>query len=530
MFRRHSALFSMFLVSGLLTRAGLAGASTAAALEHDQAPIVLAPASLVDLLAEPALAGDSGAAEFDWPAQIDARLEALAERSQVASVVDRDRRLGDRIREILRELDDDARVAVEIRDLERDAVLVSDDGGRLLNPASNQKLITAIAAVELLGPDYRFETSVLRAGDSLILRGEGDPDLHVGDLHALASEVVASAKLDGVVRIVIDDQAFDERTLGPGFRSGGPGYSYIAPSGALAIDFATVKVTVRPGRYRRAAEVSVEPAGAAIDVRNRATTGAGSLSVTTRAGHDGRTIVEIDGAIAGGHAPIIVRRRVNDPGLVAATTFAELLAAQTGDLLLPVVRGSQRGSVNRDAERLASHQSAPLRSVLSSALRYSNNFTAEQVLRTLAWRATGHPGNWADGVAILERFAAVVSPSNAGDQRFVNGSGLSREGRLSPRFINDVLTLVQRPSSASQSLLSSFARAGGAGTMRNRLPGAGARLLAKTGTYAGASSLSGVVMDREGRRLGFSILINGGELERNRAAQDRIVAALLRLK
>src|SRR5690606_3897546 len=112
------------------------------------------------------------------------------------------------------------------------AVLVSIAAERPLNPASNQKLVSAIAAVELLGPDYRFATTVLRAGDRLILRGEGDPDLHLADLHALAAELVARDQLAGITRIVIDDSAFDGRTLGPGFRADGPGDSYMAPSGA----------------------------------------------------------------------------------------------------------------------------------------------------------------------------------------------------------------------------------------------------------------------------------------------------------
>jgi len=525
--RRHSALLAVFLLSGLSTWAGIAGASAApeptTVLES---PPIVAPASVIELLAE---SSDDATADVDWPAIIDARLAALAGEGRSEPVGSRDHRLDASVRAALHGLGARARVAVEIRDLERDAVLVDLGADRTLNPASNQKLVTAIAAVELLGADYRFQTMVLRAGDRLILRGEGDPDLHVADLHALAAAVVARGALDGVTRIVIDDTAFDSRTLGPGFRSDGPGDSYIAPSGALAIEYATVEITVRPGRFGRAAQVDIEPGGAAIELHNRATTRSGSLSVTTRAGDDGRTIVEVDGSISGGHAPIRVRRRVADPGLLAASTFAELLAAQTGRAALPVVRESvPPGSQEWGAEPIAVHQSAPLCAVLGSALRYSNNFTAEQVLRTLGWRASGRAGSWDDGVATLERFAAAVSPSEAGEQQFVNGSGLSRDGRLSPRFINDVVALVERPSSAAQVLLASFAKAGGEGTLRGRVPVAGDRVLAKTGTYAGASTLSGVVSNREGRRLGFSILINGGDLERNRAAQDRVVAALLR--
>jgi serine-type D-Ala-D-Ala carboxypeptidase/endopeptidase (penicillin-binding protein 4) len=527
--RRHSPLFAVFLLSGLLSRGGFAGASTTASAEpfdQDEAtkPAPL-PASVLALVDD-----DAQTLGPSWSTRIDDRLAALA---PVARTVDStgstgstsDSRLRTRVEAALVPLTERARVAIEIRDLDTGDVLLEHDNERALNPASNQKLITAIAAVELLGPDYRFETSVWRDGDALVLRGEGDPDLHVGDLHRLAAELASQPELlEGVRRIVIDDTAFDSQRLGPGFRSDGDGESYIAPSGALALDYGTVEVTVAPGSYGGPAQIHVEPSGFAIEIHDRTHTGAGRLQISTHAGEDNQTIVEVQGGIAGGHAPISIRRRVTDPGLVAGGCFAQLLATAMGRDALPVTRGK----ISSKAELLAHHESAPLLAVLSSALRFSNNFTAEQVLRTLAWRATGQPGSWEDGVAVLEQFANAVSPERADEQHFVNGSGLSLDGRLTPSFIVDVLALAGRASSPSQLLLASFAQAGGEGTLRNRLPHAGAHVLAKTGTYAGASTLSGVIHDDQ-RRLGFSILINGAPLEHSRAAQDQVVAALLRV-
>jgi len=422
-----------------------------------------------------------------------------------------------------------------LRDLDSAQRLVAVQPERPLNPASNQKLITAIAAVELLGADYRFETSVSRSGDALILRGSGDPDLHTAQLHALASAILAEpGALDGVRRLIIDDTAFSPRRLGPGFQSDGPGLSYMAPSGALAIDFATVTVTLRPVPGQRAAAVSVSPPGAAFEVHNHALTRAGARGipgVRTRAGEHGATIIEIQGTLAPGRAPVVVRRRVSDPGMVAGAAFAAILT-ELGGPHLPVSRRPRpdsRGWAPTDARLLATHRSRPLVDVLRSALRYSNNFTAEQVLRTLAWRASGEAGSWEAGVAVLERFALALSPTRAEDQRFVNGSGLSRKGRISAAFLLDALGLAQRPGSPSQALLASFAEAGGEGTLRSRLAFAGPRVLAKTGTYAGASTLTGLVYDRAGiRAVGFSILVNGADLQASHTAQDTVVTALLR--
>lgn len=528
MVRRYSPLFAVFVLSGLLTRAGMASAgderealAAAAEGDHEAAVAWTSPFGHAE-----------AASSVDWRVRIDDRLAALADDRPAPEVPDPDapdpdparRALDHRVQAVVDQVAAGlgARVGVHVRDLDTGHVIAATNDARALNPASNQKLITAIAAVELLGADYRFETRVLRDGDALIVQGSGDPDLHVADLHQLAS-ALDPADLDGVQRIVVDDSAFSSRQLGPGFRRDGVGESYMAPSGALALDYATVEVEVRPA-YGDGARVSVSPPGAAIVVENHARTGVGELTITSRAGDDGQTIVRVDGAIPGGHAPVVIRRRVADPGLVAGAAFADVLADVTGALPLPV----ERGVASPEAHSVAVHRSGTLVEVLGSAMRWSNNFTAEQVLRTLAWRATGNPGSWADAVDVLDRFAIAISPDRAEDQAFVNGSGLARDGRLTPAFIVDALALVERPGSDAQALLASFAEAGGEGTLRYRVPSAGPRLLAKTGTYAGASSLSGVVFDEDGARtLGFSIVVNGGDLDDNRAGQNRIAWTLV---
>lgn len=544
--RPLSALFAVFLVSGLVTGAGLAGAHDAGATER-AASTRAARSSAVDLAELDALRAQAGQAELsatDWADRVDARLKALeADSKHHRNVGDSSERRGQPELELERALEDavgglgpKARVAVELRDLDSGARLASIGAERGLHPASTQKLITAIAAVELLGPDYRFETSLSREGDALVLRGQGDPDLHLAELHALASAAMDDPEsLAGVTRVVVDDSAFSHHRLGPGFGSARPGdfgHSYMAPSGALAMDYATVEVTVRPGRFNGPACVALSLPDAAVEIVNHARTGfGGELEVRTEPGSQGRTRVIVEGWIPAGHAPATVRRRVSDPGLAAGAAFADVLArvAGKGAEPLPVVRGRLGATAARSKE-LAVHRSAPLTEVLSSALRFSNNFTAEQVLRTLAWRATDTPGSWDDGVAVLERFAAALTDDERlADQRFVNGSGLNRDGRLSPAFLVDALALTQRPGSPAQALLASFAEAGSEGTLRGRLPGAGGRLIAKTGTYGSTSSLAGIVYDEPGQRpVAFAILVNGESVERSRAAQDAVVAALLR--
>lgn len=512
-----------FLLALIVAHAGFAGAGTAAAIE---APAPVAPADPVFVFTDaPGLA--SGADAVDWPALIEERLAGLRARSQpqtdpAGAPLKDVHVLRQQLAAVLRRAGG-ARVGVHVRDLDSGEPLFDHHGDLLLNPASNQKLVTAIVAVELLGPSYRFETRVVRAGDDLVLIGEGDPSLQHPDLHALASQVVAAGAHHGVQRILVDDTAFSPDRHGPGYSAHGDGASYTAPSGALSLNFNTAVVTIRPSDPGRPAGIVVTPPGAHVEVHGSVRTGRGRpLDVTSHEAGD-RTIFEVAGALPGGHASVSVRRRVADPALFAGHAFAEVLRELTDQAEpLPVARGTAAGPV------VARRHSAPLVEVLASSLKYSNNFTSEQVLRTLGWRMHGL-GSWDAGrAAVLAAWTALgLDPA---DLVFENGAGLSRTGRVSPRALVALLARTRDEGSPAAALLPTLASAGGEGTLRGRLTHADRRVRGKTGTISGVSALSGVAASADGRDLlGFSILINGGDrpARAHRRLQDRVVLTLL---
>jgi D-alanyl-D-alanine carboxypeptidase/D-alanyl-D-alanine-endopeptidase (penicillin-binding protein 4) len=519
-----------FLLALIAAHAGLAAAGPAASAPADPLPVLAAPAPV-----DPPVPSDSpdlpapDADELDadgWRARVAARLAALAARPRRAAAPAVDAAaLRRQLAAVVRRAGG-ARVGVHVRDLDSGAALFDHHGDERLNPASNQKLVTAIAAVELLGPNYRFATRVLRAGDDLVLVGEGDPSLQLADLHALASEVVAAGAHRGVRRILVDDTAFSPARFGPGYSPHGDGASYTAPSGALSLAFNTAVATVRPTVPGQPASVEVVPAGAHVRVQGSVRTGRGRpLAVTSRDAGD-LTVFEVDGAVPAGHAALEVRRRVADPGLFTGEAFAEVLRELTGaDEPALVVRGAAPAG----ARALAVHRSAPLVDVLASSLKYSNNFTSEQVLRTLGWRSSGRPGDWAEGLAAVAGVWAALGLDPA-DLQAENGAGLSRSGRVSARGLVGLLARTRDEGSPAAALLPTLASAGGEGTLRRRLPGGGRRVRGKTGTIAGVSALSGLAATADGRAaLGFSILINGGDrpAQAHRRLQDRVVLALL---
>jgi D-alanyl-D-alanine carboxypeptidase/D-alanyl-D-alanine-endopeptidase (penicillin-binding protein 4) len=462
-------------------------------------------------------------------AALAASIEARQLRGAAAGLVRFDvEGLNDALYEAVSRVVEHADVSVHVRDLETQHVLFDYYGDAPLNPASNQKLLTTSAAIDLLGADYVFESTVALFETDLFLIGEGDPTLGVDDLQELAAEVVAGEHLMGVRRIVVDDSAFSPRRFGPGYSPTGPGYAHEAPSGALSLDFNTIEVTVYPMRGGRTVGVSVEPPSAHTVVRSRARTGRRTrLDVRTRARGE-QTLVEVSGVVARAGRPVVERRRVVDPGRFAGEVFARILADRSETEVLPVARGKAPD----DAEVLAQHASDPLIEVVDDGLAYSNNFYAEQILRTLAWRITGDPGDWQHGEDILRGYWLALGNDPEG-LVFENASGLSDIGRVTTSGLVDLISVAHRSQREGTGLIAALPVAGEPGTLRTRLRISGKRVRAKTGTLAGVSGLSGVITAEDGTpEIAFSILINVREssalnASARRRVEDEIVLQVL---
>lgn len=472
-----------------------------------------------------------------WPRRVEAALASLgasSARSARVPVVHasspppslsadiRGDSLHRRLRQIVARRPEGTFVSVHVRDLETGQTLFDHEGDRLRNPASTQKLFTATAAVELLGPDYRFETRLYRDGDTLYLQGEGDPSLLLDDLY----DLVARAHLDGqtspISTIVVDDHAFSPARFGPGYASTGPDPSYLAPSGALSANFNTIEVVV-PGA--REAPIEITPRSTTVRVEDRTNHHGGTLRVDTELDDDGKTtVVVVRGRRPRRGAQHTERRRILAPAAFTGGIVADLVAA-IGAQAPPSV---ERGTVPASLKPVAVHTSARLVSVLRSALTFSNNFSIEQVLRTLAWRATGAPGSWEAGIAVLERYWAAIG-GDLNDIVVVNAAGLSQRGRLHARGLVRLLDRIRRPGTRAHLLASSMARPGLEGTMARRLHDVGEFMVAKTGTLSGHSALAGMLQDPSGARpIGFAILVDGARTSEARRVQDSVARALHR--
>ncbi len=409
-----------------------------------------------------------------------------------------------------------------------------------LIPASSLKLVTTAAAMEVLGADYRFSTTLLSTGvqqggvltGDLYLRGTGDPSMRLEDYQSLAAGLARKGITRIRGRLIFDDTAFDHERLGADWSSSDEQQYFSAQISALSVspnadlDVGSILVTVRSAGARQPVRVSFTPANHYMNVVNRAKTGRGGPLVVSR-GHGGN-LLRIDGALPKG-AERIAQVSVWEPTGLVADLFRTALAQQG----IAVEGGSLLGvATPASAQPLVEHQSPVLAELMPPLLKLSNNNMAEILLKSMG-RKTAGAGTAAAGVAAVNGFLQGHGVSPVELLQF-DGSGLSRRNQVSTRTLSDMLVAV-RARPWFQSWYAALPIAGNpermiGGTLRKRLRGtmAANNVHAKTGSMGGVSALAGYVTSLNGRQLVFAMVSNnylvGGR--QVKAVEDRVVVAL----
>ncbi|WP_344951299.1 D-alanyl-D-alanine carboxypeptidase/D-alanyl-D-alanine endopeptidase [Sphaerisporangium flaviroseum] len=409
-----------------------------------------------------------------------------------------------------------ARSGVVVRSAETGEQLYAQDTGKIFLPASNAKLLTSAAAVDTLGLDYRFTTSVLSSGrrvgstlaGDLYLKGTGDPTMLATDYDALAAKVAGSGVKLVAGRLVADDTWFDDVRLGTDWAWDDEPYYYAAQISALTAspdtdyDAGSVIVSVAPGDAAGApAKVTTTPETDYLKIENRATTGAETDVLVNRL--HGTNKVVITGTVAEEYDEWVT---VDDPTGYSASLFRKALAKHG----VRVLGTTGRGATPAAATSVAQKESMPLSELLVPFMKLSNNMHAEILTKAMGRKVSGK-GTWDAGLAVTLGFAAKNGVKAV---RLRDGSGLSRLDGVTPGDLAAYL-IAMRSKPWYKTWYDALPIAGNAdrltgGTLRSRMAGtpAAGNVHAKTGSLTSVTGLSGYVTSADGEPLVFSILTN----------------------
>ncbi len=416
-----------------------------------------------------------------------------------------------------------ATVGVVVVDSASGTQLYGRSATTALKPASNMKLVTAAAALDLLGPSSTFRTAVYApstpvngAVGTLFLRGYGDPTLRESDLTSLAAQVRAAGVTTVTGRVIGDGTFFDGDRYNNYWDPIDYNNAYAAqisgltlsPSSAYAVG--TVQVTYKPATGKgKKATLGVVPAAAAgyVKLVNKTTTtrvGTGASISVRRT--NGTNRITVSGRVALKRSLVKRTVTISDPARYAAHVFTRALRAAG----VSVAASAGTGSTPKSRVQLASDSSAPLSSILKLLMKPSNNGMTEHLLKTLG-RVGTKAGTWKAGAAAVRTWLATTQSVPA-TVVLVDGSGLARRNKLTARVLVRLLQYAQTRT-WFDIFYDALPVAGNAdpaigGTLATRMVGTPAQnnLRAKTGTLRGVTALSGYVTDANGRRYTFSML------------------------
>ena len=400
------------------------------------------------------------------------------------------------------------------------------------NPASNQKLLTAAAALRRLGPAFRAATKVEGTIENgrvtqLVVRASGDPSLGYAGLDALA-EGLHLRGVDSVDRIMIDDTYFDDQILPPAFeQQPKESAAFRAAISAFAVNRNSYVVHLGPGSELEGPGRVRVLADGYVQIDNRTVTIAGgppTPRIEDKLTDDGHLAVRVDGAIPKQVRTLYYRRRVPDPKTYAALLLVRALKkAGVGGAL-----AVEYGPVTEQQPVLVDMPSSQLSSLLYPVGKWSDNFTAEMLLKILGAQLE-RPGTSANGTVVVREELMKMGVDTEG-LVMVNGSGLFDGNKIAPRHVTETLVAVYRDPAIRAEYVAHLAVAGSDGTLKTRLKDLPRPRMvrAKTGTLRDVVALSGYVLGEPERSVAFSFLANGiaGKQGDAKKLADNIVRAL----
>jgi D-alanyl-D-alanine carboxypeptidase/D-alanyl-D-alanine-endopeptidase (penicillin-binding protein 4) len=334
--------------------------------------------------------------------------------------------------------------------------------------------------------------------------------------------------VDTVDRLAIDDSYFDDQILPPAFeQQPREAAAFRAAISAFAVNRNSYVVHIGPGPQVGGPGRVRVLSGDYVRIDNRTVTiaaGPPTPRIEDNLSEDGHLVVRVEGDIPQMVRTLFYRRRVPDPKAYAASLFVRALknAGVGGTLTV------EYGQVPERQPLIADMPSAPLSVLLYSLGKWSDNFTAEMLLKIMG-AETEKPGTSARGVAVVREELTKMGVDTNG-LVMVNGSGLFDGNRVAPRHLTETLLAAYRDPAIRAEYVAQLAVAGGDGTLASRLADLPRPRMvrAKTGTLRDVVALSGYVFGEPGRSVAFSFLANGiaGKQAAARKLADDLVRAL----
>jgi D-alanyl-D-alanine carboxypeptidase/D-alanyl-D-alanine-endopeptidase (penicillin-binding protein 4) len=412
-----------------------------------------------------------------------------------------------------------ANISIMVKDLQSGKTLHSHNASNSFVPASTVKLITTATALEVLGADYRFKTTLeiegIISADSvlqgnLIIYGSGDPTLgssKLGNINFL-NDWISAVRKAGIKQIngniIANASVYDTEGINPKWLWEDMGNYFGAGAYGISYKDNTFEMELRSGAVGTTPEiVKITPNIPELTFKNylRSTT----IRFDSAYFYGAPFVNErsIYGEIPANRPSFKIKGDIPRPGLVLARDLAWKL--KSSGISVTGIATDEAGVSGRRTV-IYTHLSPKLTEIIQEINSNSNNHFAEHLFRHLALQS----GIQASSPEAVKRINAFwKSKGLPVDELFLyDGSGLSTVNAVSANFFVSLLSYMDKSSNNSV-FRASLPVAGKSGTIRNFLKGTSleGRVQAKSGTISRVRAYAGYI-NTNGNRFAFAVIVN----------------------
>ena len=420
-----------------------------------------------------------------------------------------------------------------------------------MNPASTMKILTTLAGLDILGPQYRWRTKIFTDGvvrqgtlkGNLYLQGSGDPKLIPEELAKLMKDLQALGiqKIDG--NLFFDRSAYAPSVMEHNTIDGESLRAYNVPPDPLLYAFRTLSFQIGKSRTADFIDISYTPPLSQLKVVNqmqlveRACDNWKSnirfnLDPETGTNTDQLLTAQFSGTFPSGCKGVNYNVVALDANTFLTQGFTAAWELEGGSWVKPPT--GKDATVPIAARLLLQFEGISLADDVQDINKYSNNVMARQLLLTLALEKMGKPATTANSDLVVQGWLKQ-NGLNFPSLVIENGSGLSRNEAITAGQMNQLL-LTARNLPIGEAFYNSLPIAGADGTMRNRLMTQLRKFLhlkkkpearIKTGSLADVRAISGYVISKSGKMYAVSSFINHPNAWRGLDAHDQLLSWLL---
>ena len=416
----------------------------------------------------------------------------------------------------------DAALSIYVEELDTGNVVLSWNADQLRNPASVEKMVTTLVALDTLGPAYRWKTDVYFLGEvtdgvlngDIAIKGHGDPYLVTERFWQLLRQIRGAGINEINGDLLLDDSYFDVGNYDPAAFDREPLRAYNVAPNALLTNFKVVRYFFEPDESASRVRVRLEPALENLDIDNqlRVTNGAcrGYQRGITITPNDDVSRITFSGRFPSGCDIYAMDRTALEHNEFTYGLFKSLWNESGGKF-----SGDWKKTiVDETLEPSLAFDSLPLAEIIAKVNKHSNNVMARQLLFTLAAEKMGPVGTESKGRQFVSEWLLDHGVNNA-EVNIANGAGLSRSSRITAKDLGAMLRYAYE-SPYMPEYLSSLSLAGLDGTLSRRFRDSALTGQAhmKTGSMDHVSAVAGYFQAQSGQRYIVVTLLNHTDIHR----------------